>query len=140
MSGLSNGSGLNQGFGLYWINGLYGGPGLQETYTQSAPTNITVPTITGPALVGTPEVGSNGSWTGSPNTFAYQWNSDGTPIGGATSINYTPVSGDIGHVLTLTVTATNSTGDSSPATSAGSPTVAASLGGQAVGVLLGVTH
>jgi hypothetical protein len=66
-----------------------------------------------PALAGTPATGqtlscSTGTWTGDPTpTFAYRWKRAGVDIGGATASSYVVVSGDVGHALKCTVTATN---------------------------------
>src|SRR5664280_3583586 len=37
-------------------------------------------------------------------TLSYEWRRDGTAIPGATTTTYVPVSGDVGHVLTVFVT------------------------------------
>lgn len=64
-----------------------------------------------------------GIWNGTPSpVFTYQWNRDGVAIGGATSASYTTVPADSPHVLSCTVTATNSQGASSQ-TSANTDTV-----------------
>ena len=91
----------------------------------AVPSNTSVPTISGTTTVGQVLTGSPGSWTGSPSSYAYQWNRSGSPISGATSSNYTLVSGDLGATITLSVIATNGTGSSSAATSAATATVAA---------------
>jgi hypothetical protein len=82
-----------------------------------APVNTAVPTISGTAQVGQTLTGTNGTWTNSPTSYAYQWNRAGVAIGGATASTYVPVAADIGSTLTLTVIASNATGASSPATS-----------------------
>lgn len=86
----------------------------------AAPVNIFVPAIAGIAKVGDPLAAWSGQWSGSP-TVAYQWKADGTNIAGATELIYTPVAGDVGKELTVTVTGTNAAGTAS-ATSA--PTAA----------------
>ena len=65
---------------------------------------------------------SNGSWTNSPTSYAYQWQ-DCTPssancatIAGATT-SYTLASGDVGHTLRVVVASSNA-GGSASATSA----------------------
>ena len=84
-----------------------------------------------PGLSGTPVVGvrmatTNGSWSGSPAGYAYQWedcNSAGegcTPIAGASNQNYTPSQSDAGHTLVAQVTATNSGGSVVAASTASS--------------------
>lgn len=87
------------------------------------PVNTALPTITGTAQVGVELTGSNGTWANDP-TFTYQWNADGAPISGATGSTYTPVEGDVGAVLSFTVTATNDDGSTS-ATSANTEAVIA---------------
>ena len=85
-----------------------------------------------PAISGTPQVGqtltaTNGTWTNSPASFTYQWKRAGTSIGGATASTYVPVSADVGNTLTVSVTATNGSGFSTPATSAATYKIATFL-------------
>ena len=76
--------------------------------TETAPANSAVPTITGDAIVGTTLVADVGTWTGKPTpTFTYQWFKGANEIEGATSPEYTTVSGDEGSKLRVKVTATN---------------------------------
>ncbi|WP_316214306.1 hypothetical protein [Bradyrhizobium sp. SZCCHNR2032] len=96
------------------------------TFTVGAtPTNTALPAITGPSLVGGTLRASQGSWSGSPSTYAYQWKSNGTNIPGATTSSYVTQAGDVGNSITCTVTASNGWGSAS-ATSAG-VTVSSSL-------------
>lgn len=46
-----------------------------------------------------------GDWDEDGLAFTYQWKNDGNAITGATNANYTPVTGDAGHQLTVTVSA-----------------------------------
>jgi hypothetical protein len=89
--------------------------------------------------------GANGSWTGAPLSYAYQWQSaepvydngsivtdDGeivvdewASIGGATSINLTVAAAQLGLMLRLSVIATNGDGASAPAYSTQAGPVAA---------------
>ena len=93
----------------------------------TAPANTALPTITGTTTQGQTLTTSNGLWTGSPSSYAYQWqdcNSSGascTNISGATSSSYTLAAGDGGHEMRAVVTATNA-GGSTPATA--NPTAA----------------
>lgn len=80
-----------------------------------APINTVLPVISG--TMGTLSA-TNGTWTNSPSSFAYQWKRNGVDIGGATASTYVIVTADIGTTLTVAVTATNASG-STQATSAG---------------------
>lgn len=82
----------------------------------SAPTNTAAPIVSGTVAVGAALSCNPGTWTGSPS-YAYVWLRDGKTMSGAASTSYTPVSADIGHALSCTVTGTNSVG-SAMATSA----------------------
>jgi RHS repeat-associated protein len=85
-------------------------------WAGEAPVSNAAPAITGSAVVGVRMATSNGSWSGSPVAYAYQWedcNASGgecSAIGGATNANYTPGSGDVGHALVAQVSATNGGG------------------------------
>ncbi len=71
-----------------------------------------------PATVGV-ELTAVVIWSGYPRTgVTYQWSLDGNPIDGATSIHYTPMPGDVGGELTVTITIDNGEG-SDTATTAG---------------------
>ena len=99
--------------------------GLPTPPVAVAPANTVAPAITGTAQVGQTLTVSNGTWTGTPApTFARQWKKGGANIASATGATYVPVVGDVGAVITCTVTATNSAGNAS-ATSAGTDAVIA---------------
>lgn len=80
--------------------------GSTVTGSAVAPVNTVLPAISGVAQVGEVLTALEGVWTGSP-TFTYVWEADGTPIGGATAKTYTPIIGQIGDVITVVVTGTN---------------------------------
>jgi hypothetical protein len=94
------------------------------------PVNTGQPTISGDARVGSTLTASEGQWSGSPTSFAYQWvrcpasggNPDGSDcavIGGATTQAYVVSSADAGSRLRVRVTASNADGS---ATAASNPT------------------
>lgn len=97
--------------------------GAPSQTAAAAPINAAVPVISGTAKVGNPLVLDTGIWGGA-QSFTYQWKKAGTPIVGATSTTYVPVTGDIGGVITCTVTAVNP-GFSTPVTTAGTAAVVA---------------
>ena len=65
-----------------------------------------------PAVGQAVAMSDNGSWTDAPSSYAYRWKADGAVISGATTNSYTPVSGDIGKVITGEIQATGTTGSS----------------------------
>lgn len=82
-----------------------------QTVTNEPPTNSVPPSISGTAAVDAVLSRSVGSWEGRPDpTLATQWKADGTDIAGATGASYTPVTADIGKVITVAVAGTNSEG------------------------------
>jgi hypothetical protein len=89
----------------------------------AAPSDIALPIVSGSAVEGETLSASSGSWTGSPTSYAYQWqdcNAAGegcANVSGAASSSYKLVSGDVGHTLRVVVTATNA-GGSAQASSA----------------------
>lgn len=80
------------------------------------PVNTSPPTISGTQQDGQTLTASPGSWTGSPTTYAYQWercDSSGgncAAIAGATSTGYAAQTSDVGQTLRVSVTASNSSG------------------------------
>lgn len=100
-------------------------------FPTGAPSSATAPAIVGTARAGAKLAAVPGTWDGGkPVTFTYQWqscNGTCTPIPGATLETYVPSSADVGHTITVTVTASAKTltaAASSPPTSS----VAASNG------------
>jgi hypothetical protein len=86
---------------------------------SGTPVNISSPTIsapTGSVAVGTTFTVVNGSWSGSPSSYSYQWfhqtadHLTDTLISGATSTTYTLVNADIGFFVYCQVTAINASG------------------------------
>lgn len=91
---------------------------------SAAPYNSAAPSFTGFAKVGSPQSGSNGTWLNGVSGYTYRWyradTSSGSylPISGATSINYSPVTGDLSKYLKFEVTATNAQGSISETSTA----------------------
>ncbi len=110
---------------------LAGGIVGSASAAGSPPSNTGLPGISGTARDGSMLTASKGSWTGSPTSYAYQWERCDTlggscgSIAGANSFRYTVGSADVGHTLRVVVTATNADGNGS-ATSRPTGTVSAS--------------
>lgn len=100
-------------------------PILPRSVALAAPVNTAPPVISGVAQEGQVLTGTTGAWTGTPAPgFTRQWRRGGVDIPGATGATYTLVAVDVGSMITLRVTATNSEGSAS-ATSAATATVTA---------------
>src|SRR4051794_24977813 len=69
-------------------------------------TNTAAPTVAGTPRFATKATASPGSWTPEPASTSYQWLVDGAPVPDATGSSYTPRLRDIGHDLSVRVTAT----------------------------------
>jgi hypothetical protein len=104
-------------------------PGGGAATTQDKPANTAEPRITGAATVGATLSASNGSWTGEPTSFAFQWlrcpqggglptGADCAAIGGATTSKYIVAAADVDHRLRVRVTATNADGSATAASNA----------------------
>jgi lysozyme len=105
-------------------------------YPTGVPAAASPPTIVGTAQTGKLLAGLPGTWTGGkPVTFLYQWQrcdaagGSCTPIVGATTETYVPVTDDVGHALVLGVTAQTI---SAAAVAASPATVAVVAGGGTV--------
>jgi Bacterial Ig-like domain (group 3) len=87
-----------------------------------APVISVAPAITGTAQQGLTLTASTGTWTNTPTSYAYQWESCSgttcTAITGATSSTYVVAAADVGKTIEVEVTATNTGGTSAPAASA----------------------
>jgi hypothetical protein len=97
----------------------------------SVPSNNSAPTISGTDTEGDVLTATTGSWSGSPTSYAYQWedcNSSGGDCAdvasGGTASTYTLTGSDVGDTIVVEVTATNGTGSSSPASSVATSVVA----------------
>jgi hypothetical protein len=80
------------------------------------PANTALPAISGTARQGQALATTNGTWSGSPTSFTYQWRSCDTTgsncadISGANAQTYIETGSDVGHTLRAVVTATNANG------------------------------
>lgn len=88
------------------------------------PVNSVAPAITGTTTEGQTLTCSSGTWSNTPDAYAYQWNRSGSPIIGATASTRVLAVGDVGATMTCTVKATN-LGVSAVATSAATAAIAA---------------
>lgn len=92
----------------------------------AAPTNLTLPSITGTAQVGQTLTRVNGTWSGAGTiTYAHQWLANGVAISGATAATYVPVVGDVGKTITSRTTASNAGGSTSVTSAPTSAVIAA---------------
>jgi hypothetical protein len=100
---------------------------------EKAPVNETKPTINGTAQQGSTLVATNGTWALSPFEYSYQWlrcepsGSGCKAVEGAYGQSYLLSAGDVGHRITVQVTAYNSGGGSAPAEPASQTAVVSSL-------------
>jgi hypothetical protein len=120
---------------------------LVSSASAAAPGNTAPPAVSGTAKGGQTLTVSNGTWTGSPTSYTYQWQrcssaSSCVPISGATQKTYTVVSADSGRTLRAVVSASNEDGVSTansnmtetvpPASGVPASTAAPSIDGDAV--------
>lgn len=110
--------------------------GSRQTYTgrrmasraadaaQKVAVNSVLPAITGDLYQGETLTCSTGTWSNTPDSYAYQWNRNGSPIIGATASTRLLALADAGAAMSCTVTATNS-GVPAVATSAATAAVLA---------------
>jgi hypothetical protein len=97
------------------------GSAAASVIPSTTATNTVAPTVAGTVAAGRPLTGTAGTWTsgGSAPTLSYKWQSSPTGIGswtdiaGATTLNFTPTSAEVGLYLQLVETATNAAGISS---------------------------
>jgi hypothetical protein len=100
--------------------------------TAAAPVNTTLPAISGTPMVGATLTTTDGTWSNSPTSFAYQWlrcNGGGNKcasIAGATLKTYALVAADALHTVRARVTATNTDGSAAVQSAQTSPVVPAS--------------
>jgi hypothetical protein len=89
-----------------------------------APRNTVAPEISGSPVEGQTLMASDGTWTGKPTSYTYQWEDcfslgeEGClSVSGATGPSYVLTASDVGYTMRVVVTATNA-GGFTPATSA----------------------
>jgi hypothetical protein len=98
--------------------------------SQQEPANTSPPTVSGDAVVGATLKADPGDWVGNPvPTFTYAWQyqdaTGGWPtITGADQPTYTPSAKDVGRVLRVDVTGTNSVGSAAQASAPTAPVTA----------------
>ena len=102
---------------------------VKAASTSAAPANTREPRITGSPVVGSTLAATEGAWSGSPKSFAYQWTrcpssggaanaSNCATIGGAATSKYVAGKGDVGKTLRVRVTAKNAQGSTTAASNA----------------------
>ena len=93
------------------------------------PANIGLPQVSGQAVVGQQLSTTDGSWSGSAATFSYQWRScvsgSCSDIANATGSTYTLTTNELGEMLEVVVTATNTAGSASATSDPTAPVTAA---------------
>ena len=119
-----NAASAGQTLTVQWLNNTSNGQNVQIfaaalSNTASVPVNTAVPTISGTAAVGNTLTATNGTWTGSPTSYIYEWTSS--------SPTYVPVAGDIGNTIQVSVIAKNAAGASAPATSSATSAVTSTV-------------
>jgi hypothetical protein len=86
---------------------------------QYAPVNSTAPTISGTATENQTLTANEGTWTGSPGSYAYQWMQCDTAgnacveIKNATAKTYTLQTADVAKTIRVRITASNNDGKTS---------------------------
>lgn len=88
--------------------------GVEAYSANAAPVNSVAPAITGTAQVGQTLSVSNGTWTGSPTSYEYQWYrdnfNDASAIVGATASTYLLLETEFGVTMKCVVYAVNADG------------------------------
>jgi len=103
-------------------------PGPSSGTSPVAPSDSSLPVVSGTAQQNQTLSTSTGSWTGTtPLTYAYQWQRCGSgggscvPISGATGASYGLGLADVGSTIRASVTASNSAGSATAASTATPP-------------------
>jgi endoglucanase len=101
------------------------------------PVNTVAPSVSGAAQQGQTLTASRGSWSNSPTSYGYQWQSCTSTcsnITGQTASAYTASSGDVGKTLQVIVSATNGGGSASATSNQTQTITAAPAGGGGSGL------
>src|SRR5204862_78241 len=86
------------------------------TSSTAPPSNSSLPTVSGTAQQGQTLTTTNGTWSGSPTSYTYDWTRCDTAggncavISGTKASSYTLTSADVNHTLRAYVNASNSAG------------------------------
>jgi hypothetical protein len=96
---------------------LVAGGVLAAQPAWATPINSVAPSITGRAEYGATLTADPGRWGPEPDLYTYRWLRDGEPIANATEVTYLVGLDDLGHRLSVEVTASDDSGTSA-ATSA----------------------
>ena len=98
--------------------------------TGAGPSNTVPPSISGLVAVGETLTVTSGTWTGdAPITYSRVWRRDGATIPGATGTAYETVAADVGKIITVVVTAANSTASATAASAPAGPITGEERGG-----------
>ncbi len=98
------------------IGAVFGAPHTGRAAGQAAPGNTATPTISGTPQENATLTADNGTWSGTPTSYAHAWsrcNANGdacSTISGATAKTYVLQQADVGDTIRVTVTATNADG------------------------------
>lgn len=80
----------------------------EKTVVVGRFTKAPFPVVSGSAKVGSTLKATAGTWSPTPTKLTYQWQASGRSIAGATGSSYKVTSKEVGHTLTVTVTASRS--------------------------------
>lgn len=84
---------------------------VKPTTGTGAPVMSAAPSITGTAQAGETLSCSTGTFSGTNNTYSYQWYANGTAIQGATASTYDLTTADVGKIFNCRVMAKNAGGN-----------------------------
>jgi beta-xylosidase len=93
------------------------------TPVPAAPVSTAPPIVAGTTVVGRTLTAVPGGWDQGGLTYAYQWMRDGVPVAGATSTSFPLGADDVGHRMSVQVTASRPGGAAGVAQSAETRTV-----------------